>query len=303
MKINHFIDKFFWLFLVAGVLIGLWYPISSDYLISLPKPLMMVMLFLAFLKTDSIDILEKIRDYKLMVYIVLMFMIVIPILFFISVNIFDPKLAVGVLLLTAMPAGVSTPIFTDIAKGNIALSMSIVIATSLIAPFTVPLLFWMIKINNLSISPMLMFKDLVLMIFLPLVVSQIVKKYLPSLVTKTQHLFTSVNILLLFALIYAVIASKRDVILNDSVRLLLQLSFLYLIFILMHITGYLIAYKQKKENKIAITIGAAYMNNGMAIVLAAAHFEPSILVMMILSEIPWSTLLAPFKRLIRDRQT
>jgi predicted Na+-dependent transporter len=61
----------------------------------------------------------------------------------------------------------------------------------------------------------------------------------------------------------------------------------------------LTGYKQKKENKVAIAIGAAYMNNGMAIVLAATHFDTSILLLMALSEIPWNTLLAPFGMIIR----
>jgi len=40
------------------------------------------------------------------------------------------------------------------------------------------------------------------------------------------------------------------------------------------------------------------MNNGMAIVLAASYFKPEILVLMVLSELPWNTLLAPFKKVI-----
>jgi predicted Na+-dependent transporter len=62
--------------------------------------------------------------------------------------------------------------------------------------------------------------------------------------------------------------------------------------------GYLLAYGRPRKDKIAITIGNAYMNNGMAIVLAAAYFEPSILVLAILSEFPWNTLLGVFRRVL-----
>jgi hypothetical protein len=48
-----------------------------------------------------------------------------------------------------------------------------------------------------------------------------------------------------------------------------------------------------------MSVSAAYMNNGLAIVLASAYFGPDILVLMVLSEIPWNTLLAPFKRVVR----
>jgi BASS family bile acid:Na+ symporter len=299
MKIYQFIERYFWVFQLAGLLIGLWYPIYNEILMSFLKPILMIMLFFVFLKTDLIHILEKIKDVKLMIYIVIIYMFIIPIMFFLSVNLFNPKLAIGVLLLTAMPAGVASPTFTDILKGNTALSISIVIITSLIAPFTVPLLLGLIKINNLSINPFAVFKDLVIIVFLPIIFSQIIKKYFPLTIIKKQHLFTSINVLLLFFMVYAVIGSERDAIISDPTDIIWQIVFLYLIFLLLHVIGYFISYKQKKENKVAIVIGAAYMNNGMAIVLAAAHFGTSILVLMVLSEIPWNTMLVPFRRIIR----
>jgi bile acid:Na+ symporter, BASS family len=299
MSIYQFIERYFWVFLLAGLLIGLWYPVYNDILMSLLEPILMIMLFLVFLKTDPIHILEKIKDVKLMIYIVIVYMFIIPILISLSVNIFNPKLAVGVLLLTAMPAGVASPTLTDIVKGNTALSMSIVIITSLIAPFTVPLLFGLMKFNNLSINPFAVFKDLAIIVFLPMIFSQIIKKYFPLTIIKRQHLFTSINVLLLFFLVYAVMGSQRDVIISDPTDIIWQIVFLYIIFILLHFVGYFIAYNQNKKDKVAIVIGAAYMNNGMAIVLAATHFGTSILVLMVLSEIPWNTLLEPFRRIMR----
>ena len=299
MKIYQFIERYFWVFLLAGLLIGIWYPIYNDILMSLLKPILMIMLFFVFLKTNPVNIIENIKDVKLMIYIVIIYMFIIPVLFFLSVNLFNPKLAVGILLLTSMPAGVASPTLTDIVKGNIALSMSIVIITSLIAPFTVPLLFGLIKFNNLSINPVAIFKDLAIMVFLPMIFSQIIKKYFPITIIRRQHLFTSINIILLFFMVYAIMGSQRDLIISDSINIILQIVFLYLIFILLHVIGYLIGYKQNKENKVAIAIWAAYMNNGMAIVLAASYFEPSILVLMVLSEIPCNTLLGPFRRIIQ----
>ena len=73
---------------------------------------------------------------------------------------------------------------------------------------------------------------------------------------------------------------------------------LYLLFILLHIFGFLLGFKEDKKDKIAVTIGLAYMNNGMAIVLAAACFKPSILVLTILSELPWNTLLGPYRKIM-----
>lgn len=296
MKVSGFIEKYFSLFLIAGIVFGLWNPIHFKMISFIPKVLLGMMLFLVFLKIDAIQVLENIRNYRLMIYVAFAYMIVIPLLFFFSFNIFDPGLAAGILLLTAMPSGVSTPALTDIVKGNVALSLSLAIVSQIIAPFTVPFLFWLIDVHGHPINKLLMFSDMAGIVFLPMLISQLIKKYFPVAIKKSQHLFTSFNVLLLFAFVYLAIASQRSVILGNPAGLIWNITILYLVFIILHIIGYLICLKEKKENRIAIAIGAAYMNNGLAIVLATSYFKPEILVLMVLSEIPWNTLLDPFKR-------
>lgn len=299
MKVNLFIEKYFGIFLIAGLLLGLSYPVYNDFLMSLLEPFLMVLLLLVFLKTDVAQIFQKMKNYRYMAYLVFMFMVVIPVLFFLTTDLFNKEFAIGILLLTAMPAGAASPALTDIVKGNTALSTSILITTSIIAPFTVPVLFWALNVDDLSVNPWWVFKNLAVIVFLPMLISLIGKKYFPSKIEKAGHFFTSVNIILLSLMVFAVIGSQRQVILNDFINILWKTGFLYLVFILLHVVGFLIGFKEDKKGKIATVIGAAYMNNGMAIVLAALYFEPSILVLMVLSEIPWNTLLGPFRRIIQ----
>lgn len=298
MRFSEFIEKHFWIVLIAGIVIALWKPVPFEVPPLLPKILLGMMLFLVFLKIDALEILENIRNYKLMIYVVFIYMIIIPLFFFFLIKIFDPELAIGILLLTSMPAGVSTPALADIVKGNVSLSMSLAIVSQLAAPFTVPLLFMLFVNSSLSINISLLFKDIAILVFLPLICSQLIKRYFPGAIKKTQHLFTSANVFLLFSFVYITISSQRNVILDNPAGLIWKIAVLYLVFIILHFVGYMICYKEKKENRIAIAIGAAYMNNGMAIVLAVSCFSPEILVLMVISEIPWNTLLAPFKKII-----
>lgn len=300
MKISGLIEKHFWVILLAGILLGLWSPVSFKAPTVLPKILLGMMLFLAFLKIDALEVVENMRNFRLMVYIAFVYMLAIPVVFYFSTRIFDAELAVGILLLTAMPAGVATPVLTDITKGNLSLSMSLVIVSQFLAPFTVPFLFWILDINSLTINKLLILKDIAILVFLPMIISQIVKKYLPGTITKIQHLFTSANVFILFVFVYIAISSQRNVILENPAGLIWKIAVLYLVFILLHVIGYFICKNQNKENRIAVTIGAAYMNNGLAIVLAASYFKPEILVLMVLSELPWNTLLAPFRKVIRQ---
>jgi len=299
MKLSELIEKHFWLVLIAGILLGLWSPVPFKAPPIVPKVLLGMMLFLAFLKIDALEVIENIKNFRLMIYITFLYMLAIPLGFYFSTWIFNPELAVGLLLLTAMPAGVSAPVLTDIARGNISLSMSLTIVSQLLAPFTVPFLFWIVDVNSLTISKLLILKDIAILVFVPMIISQVVKRFLPLTIKTTQHLFTSANVFLLFSFVYIAISSQRNVILENPAGLIWKIAVLYLVFILLHVIGYMICPKENKENRIAITIGSAYMNNGMAIVLAVSYFKPEILVLMVLSEIPWNTLLAPFKKVVR----
>lgn len=298
MKISAFIEKHFWIVLLAGIVFSLWIPIPFEVPHFVPKVILGLMLFLVFLKIDAIEIIENMRNYKLMIYVTSVYMFAIPIFFYFLMKIFNPELAVGMLLLTAMPAGVSTPALTDIVKGNISLSMSLVITSQLIAPFTVPLLFWLFVNSSLEINKLLLFKDIAILVFLPLIISQLIKKYFPMAIKNTQHLFTSANVFLLFSFVYIAMSSQRDVILENPAGLIWKVAVIYLVFILLHFIGYFICYRDRKENRVAVAIGATYMNNGMAIVLAVSYFSPEILILMVLSELPWNTLLAPFKKVV-----
>ena len=298
MKIYQIIEKHFWIFLLAGIMLGLWKPFEFEVPKSAPKVLLGLMLYFVFLKIDFSDIVEHIRNYKLMLYISVVYMLIIPMLFFLLFLIFDRELALGILLLTAMPTGVSTPALSDIVRGNMSLTMSIALITQSVAPLTVPLLFWIVGTKGLDINKLLLLRDIAIMVFSPMVLAIIVKRYFPATVRKTRHLFTSANVLLLFCFVFIAISSQRETIISDPLTLIWKAAILYAVFIVLHIAGFWICPRSKKEDKIALSVSAAYMNNGLAIVLAATYFSPNILVLMVLSEIPWNTLLAPFRKAI-----
>ena len=298
MKITSFIEKYFWIFFIAGLILGLFFPVFNDFLMTMLKPMLMVMLFLIFLKTDIAEIITNMKNYEQMIFLTLSFMIVIPLLFYFIIQTFDQTLAVGVLLLLSMPPAVASPALTDIAKGNIALSTSIMIITSIVAPLTVPFLFWTIQFDGLSVSPWWLLKDLALIIIIPVIASQLVKRYASKFIEKRENALTSVNILILTLMVYIAMGSQREVILSDFTGILWHTLVLYIVSILLHFIGHLMGLKEDLKGKIAITIGSGYKNNGMAIVLAALYFQPAILVLMVLSELPWNTLLIPYKKVI-----
>ena len=284
--------------LLAGLVFGLFPPVEVNAPPFVPKLLLGMMLFMAFLKIDALEVIENMKNFRLMSWITFVYMLAIPLVFYFIAVIFDQEFAIAMLLLTAMPAGVATPVLTDIARGNIPLSMSIAILTQLVAPFSVPLLFWLLNISSVNINELLILKDIAILVFVPMIVSQFAKRFLPRAVERSQKFFTSFNVLILFSFIFITISSQREIILGNPAGVIWKLAVLYLVFIILHVIGYMAVPRESRKSRIAVAIGSAYMNNGLAIVLAVSYFSPSILILMVLSEFPWSTLLAPFKKVM-----
>ncbi len=284
--------------LLAGLVFGLFPPVEVNAPPFVPKLLLGMMLFMAFLKIDALEVIENMKNFRLMSWITFVYMLAIPLVFYFIAVIFDQEFAIAMLLLTAMPAGVATPVLTDIARGNIPLSMSLAILTQLVAPFSVPLLFWLLNISSVNINELLILKDIAILVFVPMIVSQFAKRFLPRAVERSQKFFTSFNVLILFSFIFITISSQREIILGNPAGVIWKLAVLYMVFIILHVIGYMAVPRESRKSRIAVAIGSAYMNNGLAIVLAVSYFSPSILILMVLSEFPWSTLLAPFKKVM-----
>ena len=113
-------------------------------------------------------------------------------------------------------------------------------------------------------------------------------------------MFPSFNIFLLAFLVFSVMGAHREVLFSSSIISIVEkLLYAYLVFILLHIVGYLIGFSENKKGRITTAVGTAYMNNGMAIVIAAIYFNTYILVFAVLSEIPWNTLLGIFRKVLK----
>ncbi|HIL92143.1 MAG TPA: bile acid:sodium symporter family protein [Cycloclasticus sp.] len=68
-------------------------------------------------------------------------MVALPIIAFAVAVFFNlsPELAVGLMIISFAPGGATSNMFTNIAKGDVALSISLTAVASLITPFTLPL--------------------------------------------------------------------------------------------------------------------------------------------------------------------
>ncbi len=291
------IESFFWLFLIIGIATGLTFPFDKEISFRLIKPLLMLLMFAVFLKSDMNEVFKHIKNVRKMLFLVVMYMIIIPAIFFILILPFNPQMAVAALLLVAMPTAMAAPVITDILNGNKELAASMSVLTSLTAPFSVSFLFWWLGRKVVIIDLPALLLDVLMFIFIPLLLSQLFKRVFKERINRNVHLLSALNILLLSLVVYMVISAHRAVFLKESIGDLAEKTiYVYMIFIALYILGYALGFKENNKGRIATAVNAAYMNNGMAIVLASLYFNPYVLTIAVLSELPWNTLPAVFKK-------
>ncbi|MEL7120089.1 MAG: bile acid:sodium symporter, partial [Bacteroidota bacterium] len=284
---------------VLAIVMGLIAPLQGGVWLQLLESELMLMLFLVFLKTDVLKILDRIKNIRLMSYLMVVFLMVIPIAFYVPIAQVNTDYAILALLLVAMPPGTSSPALTDITGGNTELCLGISILAAVVAPFSIPFLFGFFLGKTTVLQPMDIFFDTAAIIFIPMIAAQIFRVLTPRFISKTAPTYTALNILILFLIVYSIISSQQKALLASSYSIILDILVVYCIFIALHIVTYIIAFRHKKEDRIAMVISKTYMNNGLSMVLAVKYFDPSIVLLVTLSELPWNTLLIPYQWILR----
>ncbi len=125
-------------------------------------------------------------------------------------------LAVGLMILALCPGGVTSNMYAFLARGDVALSITLTAIVSLLAPFTVPfLLQWSMAslINtsgqeSISIPIGKTIAQLVVITVIPVGLGMLVNKRKPALAASSQKPVKIFSIVFLFAIIAAIV--KRE---------------------------------------------------------------------------------------------
>ncbi len=293
--ILKFLEKHASLAIIVAMIVGLLLPELSPFSHEYVLHAIIALMLVTFVKTDSAAITKELKKPIFLIYILAAYIVIIPILLFMVMKFLTPELALGFLLFASLPSAVAAPALTDMAKGNAALSLTIVTIINLIVPFSMIGLFWLLTDTTIELDMLGMFGTLILTIFVPLLISQILKTYSPKTVKKIKPSLNGLSVIFISFVMYSVVAYQSDYILENPLSVLNYLVYLYAIFFALYLVGYFIAPWRSKKDRIALATTKAYPNAGLGIVLAFKFFTPEIALLLIISEIPWGTTIGIFK--------
>ena len=192
-----------------------------------------------------------------------------------------PKpIIVGIILVGCCPGGVSSNIMSYLCKGDVAFSVGMTTASTLLAPIVTPLLVLFLAGEKVEVDAWGMFCNIMIVTLLPVTVGFVSNLFWGKNESfkKAQSVMPAFSVLGLACIVGGVVAAVHDKLLMQGV------TFFFLVFVvvLCHNTlGYFFGYTvgrifhfSKAKNR-TVSIEVGMQNAGLATVLSSTFFAAS----------------------------
>jgi BASS family bile acid:Na+ symporter len=147
---------------------------------SLIVPSIQVIMFGMGTKLSFADFAKELAKPAKVIIATVMCYVLMPLfaLLIIKVYHFPPEVAAGIVLLGVGPAGAASNVMTYLAKGNLALSMTVTTLTTLISPLATPFLMKLFAGQLIEVNAVGMMISILNMLFIPVFAGIIINKIL-----------------------------------------------------------------------------------------------------------------------------
>lgn len=202
-------------------------------------------------------------------------LIILPILGYLIATSLDlsPTTAIGVMLLAACPGGPTSNLLTHLAKGDLALSVSLTAVASLLTIITIPFImqFALAEFSNqsqgVSVDAQTMIKQLLIIVLIPVSIGMWVKITFPTFAEKMEKPVKIASAVIFILVIIGVTYSIKDAFmgyLNEAglPAILLNVSTMTIGFLLA------VLFRLNRPQAISISIESGIQNGTLAITLA-----------------------------------
>jgi len=212
-----------------------------------------------------------------------------------------PEYAIGLFLLSMMPAGIASPAVTGILNGNVTMALSLVVITSLLAPFVVPGLFYITSAGEVTKDHLYkLFVTLSCVIFIPAVLHLPIRQWSKSrgwLVKNNK----AISVLLFGLLMSVVVGIQRKQILDkiseDISVLIAPLVVLCVLYVVFYLAVWIVAKPAGQSERLTLSVCSGVNNNALGIALALENF-PAAAFFLVLTVIPWAYGMVVFKKIV-----
>ena len=181
------------------------------------------------------------------------------------------ELAIGVILVGCCPGGTASNVITYLAKGDLALSVGMTAASTLLAPLLTPLLVWLLAGTMVDVDTVGMLMSIVYVVIAPIVCGLLCQRFLPKL-TKLLTPYLPAFSSIVIAMVVGIVVS------HNAARLLTAGLLIVAVVMIHNLLGLAIGFTVgrllhlQRPKCVALSIEVGMQNSGLASSLAVLHF-------------------------------
>ncbi len=185
----------------------------------------------------------------------------------------SPQLAAGVILVGCAPSGTASNVVTYLARGDVALSVSVATVSTVLAPLITPPLTLLLAGAYLPVDAGSMMTDILKTVLLPVIAGLVVRLVLGRYVDRLLKVLPWLSALTIAVIVAVVVAGSADAIKSAAALVMVAV-------VLHNGLGLALGYGAGKLGRLgkpasrAMAFEVGMQNSGLAASLATAHFSP-----------------------------
>ena len=278
-RLFKFIEKYFFIIILIAVAIALVNPNAFNWVleefmgINIINVLLGVILFGmgTTLKIEHFVNVFK-RPKEILLGVSAQYLIM-PLLAFTIASLFslNEALTVGLVLVGTVPGGTASDVITFLAKGDLALSVSLTAVSTVISPILTPIITLILIGNTISFSPVDMFISIFQIVIIPIGLGLFLNYKFPDFCEELKDYLPAVSSIVIAIIVAGVIGANKEAIISSSMIIIVVIILQYFLgMALGFVIGYLSGMKRKQMITIAIEL--CFQNSGLSTSLAKTHF-------------------------------
>ena len=190
---------------------------------------------------------------------------------------YSTAMAIGIILVGCCPGGVSSNIMSFLCKGDVAYSVGMTCASTLLAPVLTPLLVLMLAGERVDVDAWGMFRQILIVTIIPIAIGFLLNVWLghKEVFRKIQGCMPGVSVICLACIVGGVITTVHDPLVENGIVLfLLTFGMVFchntIGYLLGYTVGTLFHFSTAKKRTLSIEVGM--QNAGLGTNLAMTFF-------------------------------
>jgi len=282
---------------LLGIVAGIMFPQTFRPLAPYGTYMLILIFFCSSLRLDVNEIVSYAKDWKMLTVSNSFMLIFLPLLLWLPPAIFAPDWAMAFLIMGAMPTGMTIALIADLFGGKTSLALVITATTSLLAPITIPLVFWLVVGHAVPVPVASMFVSLFITIVLPFVAATLLQRKAPKYVRAHDWWWREISILAFGILIAAIVANTTA---QEPIILTVRDVGLVIVMLIytagLTVLAYFMAWWRSNAEKATLALCMVYLNNTLALFIANKYFPGGhLMAQLVILLLVINVLLPPFR--------